>query len=223
MSKHSTPLISKIGYKPSDPIEDDPGNEPWRDDNAKPAKIVYIILLVLFLALLALGLYNTKHAYRVGKFKSKSILLFYSSALSVIILRCILFTDPIFTFGMVVYILILITMPTYLYLIVGLSQVMLSVDCIIKYKNLEVIENVEMALAEKRIQIVKNKRKLLCLYTSLALAMAAIVMFFAAYLIFCAAKSDSCDFEGSFTLVLPLGILQVVIWLLLLVSTLAFI
>lgn len=44
-----------------------------------------------------------------------------------------------------VYVVMLVSMPTYLYLITGMSQVMLSVECIVKYKNFAIKETEGMS------------------------------------------------------------------------------
>ena len=71
---------------------DRPSN-PFKDDYSTQGTIVYYILFMCFIGLAMLGVHNTVRAYRMGKFKCKSILIFYVSSLTVIFLRIILFTD----------------------------------------------------------------------------------------------------------------------------------
>jgi hypothetical protein len=73
--------------------------------------------------------------------KSKSILIFYVSSLTVIFLRVLLFTDQFINYPWRFYVIMLITMPTFIYLITGLSQVMCSFEIIMKFKNLETNES----------------------------------------------------------------------------------
>ena len=64
-----------------------------KDDFTLQGKITYYILFVIFAFLFALGVLNATRAYDIGKMKSKSILIFYVSSLTVIFLRVLLFTD----------------------------------------------------------------------------------------------------------------------------------
>lgn len=66
---------------------------PLKDDYSIQGTIVYYILFICFVGLAILGVHNTVCAYRMGKFKCKSIMIFYVSSLTVIFLRIILFTD----------------------------------------------------------------------------------------------------------------------------------
>lgn len=115
---------------------------PIKDDYSLQGTIVYYILFTCFIALAALGVHNTVRAYRMGKFKCKSILIFYVSSLTVIFLRIMLFTDQFINYTWNFYVIFLITMPTFIYLVTGLSQVMCSFELIIKFKNLEINESV---------------------------------------------------------------------------------
>ena len=47
----------------------------------------------------------------------------------------------------------LITLPTFLYLVTGLSQVMLSVECIVKYHTLGIEDNQQLSPCSKRISV----------------------------------------------------------------------
>ena len=149
-----------------------------KDDESTAGKITYGILFVFFGVLLGLGIYNFYHAYRIGKFKNNPILLFYISGMTVISFRLILFIYPLIDFDTDTYILLLVAMPTFLYLIVGLSQVMLSVDCIIKYLNLQVTENADLTTVQKKEKIVANKRILRIMYITLAIIAATMFAYF---------------------------------------------
>ena len=87
--------------------------------------------------LFVLGIVNVWLLNKQAKFR-KPIFAFYASSLAVIFFRFLLFMDQWIDYPFNIYVIILITMPAYLYLIVGMSQVMLSVECIIKYRNFEV-------------------------------------------------------------------------------------
>lgn len=52
-------------------------------------------MLVLFIALDCFGVYNMMHACKLGRLKSKSILTFYVSSITVVTIRVILFSDVI--------------------------------------------------------------------------------------------------------------------------------
>ena len=112
-----------------------------KDDYSLQGTIVYYILFMCFIGLAALGVHNAVRAYRMGKFKCKSILIFYVSSLTVIFLRIMLFTDQFIDYTWNFYVIVLITMPTFIYLITGLSQVMCSFELILKFKNLEINES----------------------------------------------------------------------------------
>jgi len=118
-----------------------PSNQ-FKDDYSLQGTIVYYILFMCFVGLVVLGLHNAIRAYRTGKFKCKSILIFYVSSIVVIFLRIMLFTDQFIDYSWNFYVIFLITMPTFVYLITGLSQVMCSFELIIKFKNLEINESV---------------------------------------------------------------------------------
>jgi hypothetical protein len=76
--------------------------------------------------------------------------------MSVIILRILLFTDQWQNYSWNYYVILLITLPTFMYLITGLSQVMLSVGCIIKYRDLSLDENPDLTPEQKKTGKLKN-------------------------------------------------------------------
>ena len=86
-----------------------------------------------------MGVANISLACNIRKF-SKPIVTFYTVSELVIVLRMLLFADPFIDFGDVTYVVLLVSMPSYLYLLVGLSQVMLTLESIIKYKNFKLRE-----------------------------------------------------------------------------------
>ncbi len=97
-----------------------PSNQ-FKDDYSLQGTIVYYILFMCFVGLAVLGVHNSIRAYRMGKFKCKSILIFYVSSIVVIFLRVMLFTDQFIDYTWNFYVIFLITMPTFVYLITGLS------------------------------------------------------------------------------------------------------
>lgn len=86
-----------------------------------------------------MGIVNMCLALTIRKF-SKPIITFYLVSELVILLRMLLFADPFIDWGDVTYVVLLVSMPSYLYLLVGLSQVMLTLESIIKYKNFKIRE-----------------------------------------------------------------------------------
>ena len=86
-----------------------------------------------------MGIINMCLALTIRKF-SKPIITFYLVSELVIVLRMLLFSDPFIHWGIVTYVVLLVSMPSYLYLLVGLSQVMLTLESIIKYKNFKIRE-----------------------------------------------------------------------------------
>ena len=67
-------------------------------------------------------------------------MIFYFTSELVIVFRILLFVDPLADWSDVNYVVLLISMPSYLYLLVGLSQVVLTLESIIKYKNFKLRE-----------------------------------------------------------------------------------
>ena len=110
-----------------------------KDDATHPTIITYYVLLCCFFVLAIMGFANICLALTIRKF-SKPIVTFYLVSELVIVLRVFLFADPFIHFGTKVYVVLLVSMPSYLYLLVGLSQVMLTLESIIKYKNFKIRE-----------------------------------------------------------------------------------
>lgn len=196
-----------------------------KDDDTVSGGHVYTVLFVLFIGLGCLGLLNFYSAHKQDRlWQNKSVLLFYLSSLFVILFRLILFTDQWVGYSWDFYVIGLITLPTFLYLITGLSQVMLSVECIIKYKILEIDEAPELSICERQAGTKRAKHVLLALYWMIGLAMGAIFLTFFVWAFYCKFTTDQiCQFEKSASLVLPIAVLNLVIWALLLATTLFFV
>ena len=84
-----------------------------RDDNTPQSKIAYYVLFGCFLLLALFGILNIYLAYKIRKF-SFSMVTFYLVSEIVILLRLLLFADPIIDWGDTIYVVILISMPSYL-------------------------------------------------------------------------------------------------------------
>ena len=156
-----------------------------------------MVLFGLFVLVGLLGLFNVYKAYKCSKLSSKSILLFYVSSLLVILLRIVLFTDEWMDYAWKFYVVGLITLPTFLYLITGLSQVMLSVECVFKYRNLEVEENLEWDSITKAQATARNLRVLRLLFSFVGALMVFILAFFLTWSIVCSEPTtDMCSFDN---------------------------
>ena len=110
-----------------------------KDDSSKQTRIAYYVLLFCFVMLMGFGIVNIILAFKIRKF-SKPIITFYFVSETVIFFRVLLFADPFAKWNENFYVVLLISMPSYLYLIVGLSQVMLTLESIVKYKNFKIRE-----------------------------------------------------------------------------------
>ena len=113
-----------------------------KDDESRQTRISYYCLLVLFTMLMVFGLVNVYLAQKIRKF-SRPIVTFYLVSEMVIVLRILLFMDALpgwEGWPDASYVILFITMPSYLYLLVGCSQVMLTLESIFKYKNFKLRE-----------------------------------------------------------------------------------
>jgi len=110
-----------------------------KDDASDQTRISYYILFCGFAVLMCMGFVNICLAMTIRKF-SKPIVTFYLVSELVISLRMLLFTDPFVDWGNATYVVLLVSMPSYLYLIVGLSQIMLTLESVIKLKNFKIRE-----------------------------------------------------------------------------------
>ena len=120
---------------------DQDSDDPWRDDYGKAGIISYDILFALFSPLLLYCCYNGYYAYKLHKFRQKPFFIFYLSAFLVLAFRTLLFTDQWVHYGWTGYVIMGIISPTFMWIILGLSQVTISLHCIIKYKILYIQEN----------------------------------------------------------------------------------
>ena len=76
------------------------------------------------------------------------------------------------------YVVLLVSMPTYIYLITGMSQVMLSIECIIKYKNVSIEESEEMDFAAKRSKTKLNEKILNLTYIGILIFSCCVIVGF---------------------------------------------
>ena len=78
----------------------------------------------------------------------------------VISFRILLFCDPITDhwdgWSDQSYVILFICMPSYLYLLVGCSQVMLTLESIVKYKNFKLRETSALTTKELKRKIARN-------------------------------------------------------------------
>jgi len=194
-----------------------------KDDDSRDGRVVYDILFVIFFVLAVMGTCNIYFALKTLKFKNKSILIFYISSMAVIVLRILLFTDQWQNYPWSYYVILLITLPTFLYLITGLSQVMLSVGCIIKYRELSLDENDDLSPEQKRTAHQKNKLILTILYTSIATLMLVIVVAFCGWAGYCTINDGiHCTFKKAASLTLEIAVFNLIVWALLVAATLSF-
>ena len=91
-----------------------------KDDKTIAAQHAYDVLFVMFLSLLALGCLNVWLLHTMQKFR-RPIVAFYASSVIVILLRVILFMDQWLDYPDNIYVILLVSMPAYLYLITGMS------------------------------------------------------------------------------------------------------
>ncbi len=197
-----------------------------KDDDTLASRVAYDVLFVLFFILALIGSCNTYFALKIQKFKNRSILIFYISSMSVIMLRILLFTDQWLNYPWNYYVILLITLPTFMYLITGLSQVMLSVGCTIKYRIKDLNENPDLTPEQKKTGKQKNLLVLTILYTMIAALMLCIVVLFCVWAGYCSIRDGEdvlyCNFISSSTLTLLCAILNLVVWVLLVAATLTF-
>jgi len=197
-----------------------------KDDKTKASKVAYDILFALFLILALMGICNTYLALKTNKFNNRAILIFYASSILVIMLRVVLFTDQWVDYSWNLYVILLITLPTFMYLITGLSQVMLSVGCTIKYRDKNLDENSDLTPKQRRASKQKNKLVLTVLYAIIAVLMLSIVVLFLFWALYCSIRNGEdvtgCNFLRSSTLTLLCAILNLFVWALLFAATLTF-
>ena len=110
-----------------------------KDDSDPQTVATYYVLLTLFILLAFFGSVNIYLASKIRKF-SKPMVTFYFASLFVILFRILLFMDPFADWNSYTYVIMLVSMPSYFYLLVGLSQVMLIFEYITRYKNFKIQE-----------------------------------------------------------------------------------
>ena len=121
-----------------------------KDDNSPATIATYYVLLFLFLSLALFGTVNIYLANKIRNF-SKPMVTFYFASLFVIFFRVLLFCDPFAEWDFYTYVILLISMPSYFYLLVGLSQVMVILESIVKYKNFTIRE--EEAITHEQLLV----------------------------------------------------------------------
>ena len=126
-----------------------------KDDSSPQTKIAYYVLLGCFVILAFLGLTNIFLAHKIRKF-SKPIVTFYLASELVIVFRIVLFMDPFFNWSDTSYVVLLVSMPSYLFILVGLSQVMLTLESIVKYKNFKIREEPAIGDHDLKQRVARN-------------------------------------------------------------------
>ena len=191
-----------------------------KDDNSPQTTITYYVLFGCFSLLACFGIVNIWLAQKIRKF-SKPMVTFYLVSEMVILFRVLLFADPFVGWSSIVYVVLLISMPSYLYLIVGLSQVMLCIESIIKYKNFIIREGEAISSCDLKAKQRKNQKILDYSYIALYTLFAALVLFFSAAAIFMFCTNGT--FNGSYFGPVYLAVLNILLWILLTVTTCAFV
>ena len=102
------------------------------------------------------GIQNLIRAKRLNKLSQFSTFLFYVSSLTVIALRVLLFSDPFLHWPMSIYLSVLISLPTFLFMFIGFSQIIMSCECVVAYRNLEIKENEQLTIIERNRRIKRN-------------------------------------------------------------------
>ena len=111
--------------------------------------VLYWILFFMFIGLDVFGFYNIIIANRIGKLKTKSILIFYVSSIIVLTIRIVLFSDVFIGWGDNLYQIGLLTLPTFMYLLTGLSLVMCNFELVVKFRMLDIDQNLSITALEK--------------------------------------------------------------------------
>ena len=133
----------------------------------------------MFFLLVVLGIINVIFLQKLAKFR-KPIFAFYASSLCVISFRVVLFMDQWLHYPDNIYVVLLVSMPTYIYLITGMSQVMLSVECIIKYKNFSIKESEDLDFCTKKLKTKRNQKILKLTYIGILIFSLIVIIGFIA-------------------------------------------
>lgn len=101
-------------------------------------KFTYYLLLLMFAGLAILGFYNFYYGRKIQRLNSISLIVFYISSLSVVMLRIALFSSVFIEYDGNFYGICLLLMPNYLNMLAGLSIVMCNFELAIQFKNYEI-------------------------------------------------------------------------------------
>jgi hypothetical protein len=127
-----------------------------KDDCQRYVYIDYYVLCAMYIILGVIGVQNLIRAKRLNKLSQFSTFLFYVSSIIVITLRVLLFSDPITHWPMSIYLGVLMSLPTFLFMFIGFSQIIMSCECVVAYRNLEIKENEQLTVTERNRRINQN-------------------------------------------------------------------
>lgn len=147
----------------------------------------------MYIFLGVFGIQNLMRAKRLNKLSQFSTFLFYVSSLIVIVLRVLLFSDPFLHWPMSIYLSVLISLPTFLFMFIGISQIIMSYECVVAYRNLEIKENEQLTVIERNRRINRNNQRLQTGYkTALGIAITVILFFVAITFYLYYRKCENC-------------------------------
>lgn len=136
-----------------------------------------------------------------------------------------LFTDPLVAsdgYPLGFYQICLQTMPIFMYIIMGLSLVTCNVELVVKFRIAEIDQGCcvpTRGVREKEAMISRVERILKGLQISLTVLILAVLVCFLGWLLICTFV-EQCTYEtSSKTLLIPISLLNLIVWLLLTVST----
>ena len=189
-----------------------------KDDASTQSKIAYYSLLFLFFFLVVFGVVNLLLVFKIKKL-SKQVATFYFVSQTLVLFRVLLFADPLIDWTDYTYVIVFITMPSYLYLCVGLSQVMLTVESIMKIQNHKVRSLEEHNFKQK---LARNKLILdICYYILWAIIISMVVTF--GYKEGVCVVKQNCIFEHTYMWPMPLAVTVVIVWIVLAFTTCIFV
>jgi len=165
-----------------------------KDDYDRATKIGYIILFFMYLITMGLTLISGYFARQ--KLHNKAMLSLYVSAFAVLFLRIILFMDPLMNYCMETYVVLLISLPTYYYIVTGLSIFLMLLESILKYKNLLTNENIDLSPEERLRRIEKKLKMIDLIHWVPVILMVIITIYFTVREICCAINKCSEDYEA---------------------------
>lgn len=139
-----------------------------------------------------------------------------------VLLRVLLFADTMIDWPWEAYVIIFVSFPSYLYLVVGLSQVMLNLESIVKYKNFKILETQAITKCRLKEKMAVNHKRLdMCYWALYTITAVLTISFIVAYAL---CISSECTFiQGSYLMPLELAIANIVVWVFLAISTFAFV